>query len=412
MDWTPPSTSWCPRTPARRRSWGLRTRPASGPSPRTPPTPLAGFTGPLTAGSGLTTISDISFAAANPWWLILGPGTLHYTGPDATAAGLYINAGAGHAGVLRTDNDLTLLNVATGVGSLMKKGAGDLILKGSGTFNIGDQDNSAKGAYYTTDGVQANGDGPTTGLKNLIVSEGRVVIGTVGDDTDAPIVKTGGFIIGHHSAVTPGALETAGELVMNNGTFNGGYLYHSFYCGLLSTTPPGGLEPKLTINGGTFNVTAVNMGHDGQGNQTASPTLTVNGGEFNCSGTFSMCHQGATSGVEQVSRIIVNGGTFWANNLNVGNNANSAPGEIHINDGGTFVVANTFALGKASTKKPQKLFLNAGGTLRTLGFVTHTTGETYIYFRGGLWQLGYNRERSKSYGFGGEKEANISAQAD
>ena len=367
---------------------------------------LAGFAGPLTAGSGLTTISDISFAAANPWWLILGPGTLHYTGPDATAAGLYINAGAGHAGVLRTDNDLTLLNVATGVGSIMKKGAGDLILKGSGTFDIGDQNNSAKGAYYTTDGVQANGDGPTTALKNLIVSEGRVVIGTVGDDTDAPTVKTGDFIIGHHSAVAPGALETAGELVMNNGTFNGGYLYHSFYCGLLSTTPPGGLEPKLTINGGTFNVTGVNMGHDGQSNQTASPTLTVNGGAFNCSGTFSMCHQGATSGVEQVSRIIVNGGTFWANNLNVGNNANSAPGEIYINDGGTFIVTNSFTLGKASTQKPQKLFLNAGGTLRTLGFVTHTTGETYIYLRGGLWQLGYNRPRSKSFSFGGEKEAN------
>ena len=234
---------------------------------------LAGFTGPLTAGSGLTTISDISFAAANPTWLTLGPGTLHYTGSDATLAGLYINAGAGHSGVLRTDNDLTLLGAVTGAGSIMKKGAGDLILKGNGTFQLGNVDNAHTGASpkdafgvaALSNGIQANGDGPTTALKNLMVSEGRVVIGTVGDDDDAPMVTLpNGFSIGQRSAVTEGSMETAGEIVMNNGSFySGSALYFPFYCGMPATTPPEGLEAKLTINGGTFSVSQVNMGHDG-----------------------------------------------------------------------------------------------------------------------------------------------------
>ena len=375
---------------------------------------LVGFAGPLATGSGLTTISDLSFAAANPSWLTLGPGTLHYTGSDATLAGLYINSGSGHGGVLRTDNDLTLLGAATGAGAILKKGAGDLILKGNSTFVLGNQDNayssgtdSAQGVGSLTDGIKANGDGPTTAIKSLMVSEGRIVIGTTGDDEDAPTVTTTSVTIGQRTAVTEGAMETAGELVMNNGSFYASsVLYFPFYCGMLATTPPEGIHAKLTINGGTFSVSGANMGHDVQGNQTSDATLEVNGGEFISRGTFSMCHQAATSGVEQVNSIIVNGGTFTTKDLNVGNNANSAPGEIHINDGGTFVVNNTFTLGKASTVRPQKLFLNAGGTLKTLREIAHTTGESYIYFRGGVWQPGFGRKRGTGYTFGNSTAAN------
>ncbi|MBR1587651.1 MAG: hypothetical protein IJ658_04925, partial [Kiritimatiellae bacterium] len=374
---------------------------------------LAGFTGPLMAGSGLTTISDLSFAAANPTWLTLGPGTLHYTGDDATVAGLFINAGAGHGGVLRVDDSLTLLGASTGTGSIMKKGAGDLILKGNGTFLLGNVDSayssgtdSAQGVGSLRDGVKANGDGPTSGVKNLMVSEGRLIIGTKGDDADAPTVTTGGFSVGHRSAVTQGAMETEGEIVMNNGTFTGAQLYFPFYCGLLASTPPGGLTQKITVNGGTFSVAGVSMGQDWQCNQTASSTLEVNGGEFNCRGTYTMGHQAATSGVDQVYKILVNGGTFTAKDIVVGNAAQSAAGEIHINDGGTLVVSNTFTLGKASTAKPQKLFLNAGGTLKTLREIAHTTGESYIYFRGGVWQPGLGRARGAGYTFGSSTAAN------
>ena len=375
---------------------------------------LAGFTGPLTAGSGLTTISDISFAATNPGWLTLGPGTLYYTGADATVAGLFINPGAGHGGVLRTDNDLTLLGASTGAGSIMKKGTGDLILKGTGPFNLGNVDNSyssgtssAQGVGALSDGIQANGDGPTTGLKYLMVSEGRVVVGTTGDDSDAPAVTTGNMTIGHRSAVTEGAIETAGELVMNNGSFySSGQLIMSFYCGMLATTPEGGLHPKLTVNGGTFSVGSVNMNHDWQGNQTTSPTIEVNGGAFNCRGTFTIGNQLATSGVAQVSRVIVNGGTLTTKDLVVGNAAQTVESEIIINNGGTFVVSNDFTLGKASTAKPQSLYLNAGGTLKTLKLLAHTTGESYIYFRGGTWQPGLGRKRGASYTFGSSTAAN------
>ena len=369
---------------------------------------LAGFTGPLTAGSGLTTISDISFAAANPTWLTLGPGTLYYTGADATVAGLYINPGASHAGVLRTDNDLTLLSASTGTGSIMKKGAGDLILQGPGPFALGNQDNayssgtsSAQGVGALSDGIKANGDGLTTILKPFIVSEGRVVVGTCGDDADAPYVTSPSVSIGHRSAVTEGAMETAGELVMNNGTFYvAGTTYLSLYCGLLATTPSEGLHPKLTVNGGTFSTGAITMNHDWQGNQTAAPTIEVNGGALNCRSTLTIGNQLATSGVEQVSRVIVNGGTFTTKDIVAGNAARSIASEIHINNGGTLVVSNTFTLGKASTEKPQSLYLNAGGTLKTLREIAHATGESYIYFRGGVWQPGLGRKRATGYTFG------------
>ena len=376
---------------------------------------LNGFIGPLSAGSGLTTISDLSFAASNPSWLTLGPGTLHYTGSDATLAGLYINAGAGRSGVLRTDNDLTLLSASTGAGSIMKKGAGDLILKGNGTFTLGNQDNSHTGANpkdafgvaALSNGIQANGDGPTTALKNLMVSEGRLVIGTVGDDTDAPTVTLPyAFSIGHRSAVTEGSMETAGEIVMNNGSFYANALYFPFYCGYPATTPPEGLEAKLTINGGTFSVSQVNMGHDGTYVQTAGATLTLNGGAFNCRGTYYMGYQAATSEVDVAYGIVVNGGTFTTKDLVVGNQAKSGAGEIHVNDGGTFVVSNTFTLGKSSTANPQKFYLNAGGTLKTLREIAHSAGESYIYFRGGVWQPGLGRKRGTGYTFGSSTAAN------
>ena len=376
---------------------------------------LAGFAGPLAAGSGLTTISDLSFAATNPSWLTLGPGTLHYTGSEATLAGLYINAGAGHSGVLRTDNNLTLLGAATGAGSIMKKGAGDLILKGNGTFVLGNQDSAhtgsgtkdAFGVASLSNGIQANGDGPTTALKTLMVSEGRVVVGTVEDDTDAPTVTLpSNFTIGHRSAVTEGSMETAGEIVMNNGSFYGYTLYFPFYCGYPATTPEGGLTAKLTINGGTFSVAQVNMGHDGMFVQTAGAALEQNGGAFNCRGTYYMGYQAATSEVDVAYSIVINGGTFTTKDLVAGNQAASGAGEIHVNAGGTLVVSNTFTLGKASTANPQKFYLNAGGTLKTFREIAHTTGESYIYFRGGVWQPGLGRARNKGYTFGSSTAAN------
>ena len=144
----------------------------------------------------------------------------------------------------------------------------------------------AFGVAALSNGIQANGDGPTTALKNLMVSEGRVVIGTVGDDDDAPMVTLpNGFSIGQRSAVTEGSMETAGEIVMNNGSFySGSALYFPFYCGMPATTPPEGLHAKLTINGGTMSVASVNMGHDGTYHQTTAATLTLNGGAFNCRG--------------------------------------------------------------------------------------------------------------------------------
>ena len=73
----------------------------------------SGFTGPLTTGSGTTELGSLAFVR-DASDLVIGRGTLKYTGTGETVPGLTINAGSERAAILDVEHDLTLLSMARG----------------------------------------------------------------------------------------------------------------------------------------------------------------------------------------------------------------------------------------------------------------------------------------------------------
>ena len=390
----------------------LRTNPsASGAGTVNLGDSLAGFEGSLVSGSGTTEISDLSFVGGALDWVI-GPGTLWYTGAATEVPGLTIDSGAsGHCGELKIDDDVTILSAATRSGAMCKSGAGDLILKGNGYFQLGKT--QASWSLNGTGNIpKPNGDGRTTGFGALNVSEGRIVVGTVNDPTDAPTVESSALIeISPRTTETAGTMETFGEFVMNNGLLKlASGINVGYYNGLPATTTPGEtLRPKLTLNGGTINATHVTMGVDATGQQTCSPELEVNGGELTLSSYIMVGYQGTSAGVGATNKVVVNDGTVSCNYVTMGysNDANgTAPGRFEINGGEVRCAAgNNFTVGNKSISGRQELYLN-GGKLTCLN-LTHTgatnstdVGSGAVYFRGGVLKPGVGRGFNKGFDIG------------
>lgn len=357
---------------------------------------LGDFAGRLVGGSGTVKFTDAGFAANRPDALVLGPGTLWFAGAAAEAAGLIINAGSAHAGVLQVDSSLTLLGLSNVTGAMMKKGAGDLIFKGNGLFDCGKEDNSF--SRSAKDSVKVNGDGPTASLKSLLVSEGRLVIGTKDDPEDAPQVVLGTNLgVGCRSRgkeTDDTRPETAGELILNNGSVTmPDYCFLGFYNGTPATDPTGALQSKIIVNGGVFSAKAMRLYHDNNGNMmTGSPTLEVNGGEVNLSTYLESAYSSytATDAIAPVSRVRVMGGILRVGkDFNIGCSAASPESVTIVGGTGILEVTGNINLSQKATSKPQRLYLNEGGTIRTKGSIVHGAGTSEIYFRGGVWEIGY-----------------------
>ena len=289
---------------------------------------------------------------------------------------------------------------------MCKSGAGDLILQGNGYFSLGGVTKS-----WATNGhiPQPNGDGRTSGFGALNVSEGRIVVGTKNDASDAPTIDAAGLLtVGMRTTDTPGTTETAGEFVMNNGvlTLSNG-INIGYYLGLPETTPEGvTLRPKLTLNGGTISCSSVTMGVDAAGEQTCSPELEVNGGELTSANNLTIGNQSASEGA--VNRITVNDGVLSCKDINfgwAGDNKGCAPGVFEINGGE--VRCNTFVVGNKAVSGRQELYLN-GGVLKCariahagVANATAGAGSAAVYFRGTTVYPGYRRTLGTSYEFGG-----------
>ncbi|MGN0889462.1 MAG: autotransporter-associated beta strand repeat-containing protein [Kiritimatiellia bacterium] len=359
---------------------------------------LADYDGVLSVGSGTTKLGSLAFAEEFGDVLTLGRGTLWYTGSGETIAGLLVNPGANASSVLKIDHDLTLTGISVGMGALLKKGEGDLVFKGNGDFVPGNADNSF--GRSASDSVKPNGDSPTTGLKSLMVSEGRVVIGTKDDPADAPNVSVGiNMAVGCRTTTEKDERrETAGEFVLNNGVFTSpDYVYFGFYNGTPWTDPDGELRPKITVNGGVFNAKAIRMGHDGYGNMmTASPTLEVNGGEVNLSTYLEIGYSPYTQTTDftPVDTLVVTGGVLrTGNNLNMGSNAKSPQGRIIVGGTGVLDVHGTINAAAVVTERLQQVFLEEGGNIRTCYRIWSDNGaNSEIYFRGGKWTIGVGRQ--------------------
>lgn len=337
----------------------------------------SGISGRLYCLSGRLVVDQLGqvTSAAN---LLLGPSTLKYTGTGEEIVGFRLNAGSGKPSVIEVENDLAIRTVTVNNGALIKSGPGDLILKGNGTFTMGNQSKNRESTANLR--IKANGDPPVSGFRKFDITRGRVIAGTVDDDTDAPKIVCDDFSIG-----TSHAGDYDCEFVMNNGTLTGGGIYLGYYDGISSKC-----SLKLTVNGGTINATSLRTVQNNSENAYQNPTITINGGEVNLSSWLALGYQRSRiSGY--TSRLYVNGGE-----LNVGTNlwlvyyntdsstANyrTTQGYMEVN-GGAVTVANGNLTICRDQQNTGTLRLN-GGTL-TAQRITTTRGKSYLYFNGGRY---------------------------
>ena len=329
---------------------------------------LAGFGvgGTLTAWGGFTRVSDLSFmqSEAN---LVLGLGTLVYTGPSAEIPGLTVDAPVNRSGVLSVADPgttLTIRSLNAVRGSLSKMGPGTLHFGGTGEFML--PTNSVN--ISNSAGVTAAGDGPAAGFRYFNVNEGRVEIGTVGDPNDAPtLISMEDFSIGSTSHRIGQGIQTTGELVMNNGSLSmSTYFYLGYYCGRYTDCPDIHLYPTLTQNGGEITYTTLRMGHGSTGYyQTASPRLYIHGGTNTCLGTAAYAYSVVpTAGVYRAEVVIDGTGVMRANNAHLGYNDKAAGVDMLVTGNGRLEVSNVLYLAYKNTAETNTFRLTGNGTIR------------------------------------------------
>ena len=343
---------------------------------------LTGFAagGTLTAWGGFTRVSDLSFMQSETD-LVLGLGTLVYTGPSAEIPGLTIDAPLNRSGVLsiaETNTTLTIRSLNAVRGSLSKMGPGTLHLCGTGEFML--PTNSVN--INNNCGVTAAGDGPAGGFRYFNVNEGRVSIGTVGDPDDAPtVISLDDFSVGSQSHRPGQGFQTSGELVMNNGSLSmPSYFYLGYYSGRYSDCPDIVTHPTVTQNGGDISYQTLRMGHGNTSSyQTASPRLYIHGGTNTCRGTAAYGYSVVpTAGVYRATVVIDGTGVMRVGtNAMLGYNDQSAGADLTVAGNGRLEVSNVLYLAYKNTHETNTFHLAGNGTVRARKISGNS--ETFAY---------------------------------
>ena len=272
----------------------------------------------LSVGCGRTVVRDLSFATTADA-LRLGSGTLRCEDPDADLPGLVLQGGNGHAGVLDVPEGRTVSvrSMTANATAFIKVGGGDLKLAGRGAFALGAATSNRTTQANTY--IRANGDAPISTFRKGNVSQGRIVQGTVGDPSDAPVVTCSDFCVGVDSVEGEDC-----EYVMNNGTLNAAYVYVDYYHGV--TRPCRG---QFTLNGGAVTSKWVRLGQTGSGPMYARPAVVVNGGRWRVTGPFTLGYQKASPGATDCS-VTVNGGELDIVGTLLLGRAGSNTGTVHL----------------------------------------------------------------------------------
>ena len=272
----------------------------------------------ISAGCGRTILSNLSFATTSDA-LQLGGGTLRYEGPDAILPGLALANGGGKAAVLEVPlgRTVSVRSMTASATAFIKAGAGDLKLSGTGVFALGAATSNRTNQAKTY--IRDNGDSPISAYRKGNVSQGRIVQGTVGDPSDAPVVTCSDFCVGVDSV--------EGEdctYVMNNGVLNASSFYVGYYHGV--TRPCRG---QFTLNGGAVTSSWVRLGQTGSGPMYSRPTVVVNGGFWRVSGPFTLGYQKASPGATDCS-LTVNGGELDIGGILLLGRAGANTGTVHL----------------------------------------------------------------------------------
>ena len=360
------------------------------------------YTGPTSVGCGTLAVNALanggaasaigasSSSAAN---LQLGPGTFYYSGPaTATDRGFTLQAGSGRAAILRTDNDLTVAGPITAtVSAFIKDGAGTLSLTCPGTNTLSTYEAVDASALQNTG---ANGDSPTTGFSGLSVIRGRMVLGVPGQ-TNLCYQR---IDVGLRTTTDANA-ETTGELVINDGALLCNSTLSIGRGNGSSITAPGGLSPKLTLNGGYASCNLLALGYKGSipSGYNCRPLCEINGGTF----AISYCDLGESTGCYAV--VSVRGGRLTTSgNIYVGGTQSPAgTGILNLSGTGIIDVATDVNLG-ATASGYGTLNLN-GGTLVARNVIKGSGLSGILSFNGGLL-----KPRTAGYTLSGLTAASVS----
>ena len=352
----------------------------------------ADFTGKVVTGSGTVVMDSLAWVD-DPTRLVLGPGTFKYTGTGETVPGLTLNAGMNKTAILDVANDLTLESVLIGTSALSKTGAGDLTLKGPGAFNLG---NTNKGKSQMP-GIGVYGDSPADTFQYVTVADGRLIIGEEGGTEAEPYIVLSGCEVDIGSCTASaanGRQETAGEFVMNSGTFICNYLQPGYYNGSNGTYPEGGTLAKVTVNGGRLKPGTFQIGYDNMQTHVLSTLVTVTGGVFEI-GTLNFqsvpgnpaCPPSTTwnqsGGVTTCTAF--NGGYTAIGGSTIKNNGAWGPGRMTLTNC-TFAVRGAMALKNGTDTEINVL---ADTVFETGSISGEGSASSVIRFDGGLWR-GYN----------------------
>ena len=365
---------------------------------------LTGFGagGTLTAFGGFTRVADLSFMQSETN-LVLGHGTLVYTGPSAEIPGLTVDTQTGRSSVLsiaETNTTLTIRSMNAFRGSLSKLGPGTLHMAGTGEIML-PHEAKDNGNY---NGMTADGIGPGTGFRYFNVNEGKLEIGTVGDPTDAPtVVSTGDFSVGSQSHRVGQGIQTTGELVMNNGLLTiSSILYLGYYSGRYADCPDIVTHPTITQNGGEIAYTTLRMGHGNASNyQTASPNLFIHAGTNTCRGTAAYAYSVVPLADTYRATVLIDGTGVMRVGANVGCGwVDQAAGvDLTVTDNGRLEVSNTLYLAYKNTRETNTFHLVGNGTIRARAITG--SGAKYglnAYFDGGTYESLVNTTANSTIG--------------
>ncbi|MDR2849349.1 MAG: hypothetical protein LBW77_02235, partial [Verrucomicrobiota bacterium] len=347
-------------------------------------------TGPGTLAAGANaqytgaTVSDggtLSLTAPLPGCpLVLGRGTLAFTGTGATAQPVTLASGTA-AAVLQVEGDLTLsgpFDTASGV--LLKRGPGTVRISGAtdnevGLAFIGSQDLPAE--------TGADGDGPINGVSGLSVAEGRVVLGAEGQTT-----RSGQFFVGLNTAGATGT-ETAGELVIAGGRTEVANFISVGRNNGSTATAPGGLTSRLTVQDGTLVAANLSVGAtSGYSGYTGRPEVRLEGGELQVAQQF---YAGAAPG--GVGTIHISGGRLThlaGGSMSLRLGQSGGEGILRVT-GGVADFANDVVLAYGGAGNTGTVEL-AGGVL--------TVKRIYKYAAAGYARLLFNGGVLRSWGTG------------
>ena len=250
------------------------------------------YTGPTTNNCGTLWPSFLGQgvdygALGNTAELVLGQGTLKYTGQPATLSCPVVHTGGTGQYTVYDIGAGSSLTIGGGISSstrLVKTGAGTLCFScdGSTTINDGTYASSHYNGCYRMV-LNANGDAPTTGGGGLTVAEGVVSF-----DKGAWSLGNGPLFVGAYTAAS-GEQEKEGFFDVRGADVvaNLGDTFLGVHNGLASTTPNFRPSSAIRVYSGSLSVGAVFMGvcyWSGSGNDKvdcSNPRLEIHGGTVN-----------------------------------------------------------------------------------------------------------------------------------